>query len=476
MATTTSRRRKAGAARSPARLKTGLAAWIDEVVAQHARVRRALRADPVHDLRVAIRRVRSLAQGLRSIDDDVGAARWRALSDAGKPLFAGLGELRDAQVMRDHALTILAGEPAAKTVLASIDGVVRMRLVAARAAVDAFRPTAWRAAGRGAPERAAALLAERPLFVHLGLRRLQEAHALHHEAMRSRASTALHACRIGVKKLRYTVENFLPEAHAQVGKLLKKMQEVLGELHDLDVLLAFVGSEDTRLHSTERGRVGALVRAARDQRLAAYRTLCAHGPDGAAAAWHRLRAALADDVDVAGAHRAFVARRAAGRGAGAVEVEHAQAAAAALRGALAGHVRAIAAQRATELLRLACTCALVRDDDGTRSGRAAWRFARRLPVAHGLPERDLRVVGLLARAAFGELPRLDEQRVAALGVRDARLVVALAPLLPLAMQRAGVSAQPARPNNVRALPAHRRSRSPSGKRAAASARASRSQA
>lgn len=448
MSGTASRKRQIGSAR--ARPSTGLAAWIEQVVVQHARVRRALRADPVHDLRVAIRRVRSLAQGLRAIDDDAGALRWRALSDAGRPLFAGLGQLRDAQVMREHALGLLADEPAGGTVLASIDAVVRQRLSAARAAVDTFSPAAWRAAGRGAPQQAAALLAERPLFVHLGLRRFHEAYALHHDAMRSRASTALHACRIGVKKLRYTVENFLPEAHAQVGKLLKKMQDVLGELHDLDVLLAFVGSEDTRLHSTERGRIGTLVRAARDQRLAAYRALCAADAHGAPAAWTRVRAALTDDVDVAGAHLALVRRRAAGRGATAADIAHLEAAAMAVRGALAGQLRQLATPRAIELLRLACACALVRDDAGARSGSAAWRFARRLPAAQGLPAKDVRAVALVARAGFGETPRVDEQRVTALGSRDAPLVAALGSVLCLAAGRAGFGAHA--PRRSRSLP------------------------
>lgn len=473
-ATRTSHRKRAG--RLPG-AKTGLAAWIEEVVVQHQQVRRALRADPVHDLRVAIRRVRSLAQGLRSIDDDAGAERWRALSDAGRPLFAGLGELRDAQVMREHALELLAGEPAGATVLGSIDVVIRARLAGARTAVEGFSPAAWRAAGRGLAGRAEELLAERALLQHLALRRFHEAYELHHEAMRSRASTSLHACRIGVKKLRYTVENFLPDAHAQVGKLLKKMQDVLGVLHDLDVLLAFVGSEDTRLHSTERGRVGALVRAARDARVAAYRGLCAAQPEGGLAAWPRLRGALTVGVDVAAAHFAFVRRRAAGRGAAATEVDHLLAATDALLGALQAPLRSVCTPRARELLRLACLCALVRDEGSARTGRAAHRFARRLPSAQGLSDKELRMVALAARAAFGEAPRLDEARVSALGARDARLVVALGSVMQLAVQRAGIVAQAwTRPKSARALPAQSRSRSSSGKRASTRARASRSQA
>ena len=55
-------------------------------------------ADAVHDLRVALRRCRSLADGLMAIDPD---ASWKEMKKAGKKLFQALGELRDMQVMEE---------------------------------------------------------------------------------------------------------------------------------------------------------------------------------------------------------------------------------------------------------------------------------------------------------------------------------------------------------------------------------------
>ena len=55
-----------------------------------------LAADTVHDLRVALRRSRSLAEGYATLDDD---RDWRRLRKAAKELQGGLAALRDAQVM-----------------------------------------------------------------------------------------------------------------------------------------------------------------------------------------------------------------------------------------------------------------------------------------------------------------------------------------------------------------------------------------
>ena len=45
-----------------------------------------------------------------------------------------------------------------------------------------------------------------------------------------------HRLRITIKRFRYIVENFLPLQHAAWSDDLKHIQDLLGDVHDLDVL------------------------------------------------------------------------------------------------------------------------------------------------------------------------------------------------------------------------------------------------
>ena len=58
----------------------------------------AFAPDPVHDLRVALRRCCSMAGGIAAIDPDPD---WKEMKKAGKRLFRRLGELRDVHVMQE---------------------------------------------------------------------------------------------------------------------------------------------------------------------------------------------------------------------------------------------------------------------------------------------------------------------------------------------------------------------------------------
>ena len=196
----------------------------------------AFAPDPVHDLRVALRRCRSVADGLMAIDPD---PNWKQMKKAGKRLFSSLGELRDMQVMEEWVHKLDApDDPVTSTLLNFLAGQEARYKEQAAQALQEFDRKQWRKWCKLLPRRAARFRAGGEIFQHLALERWTQAYALHQRAMRNRSQVAFHSLRIGIKRFRYIVENFLPQEHEAWSGDLKELQDLLGDVHDLDVLWA----------------------------------------------------------------------------------------------------------------------------------------------------------------------------------------------------------------------------------------------
>ena len=212
----------------------GLAHWMKKVLEECDRAQADFAKDPVHDLRVALRRCRSMADGLMAIDP---CPDWKRMKKAGKQLFAALGELRDAQVTTDWIEQLSApGDPAGKLLAAHAAASEHSAKQSAQTALHQFDRKRWARWMNILPQRTVRIPVGGPVFLHMALERWTEAYALHRRALRTRSNVGWHSLRIGIKKLRYTVENFLPELHDAWIDDLKKLQDYLGEVHDLDVL------------------------------------------------------------------------------------------------------------------------------------------------------------------------------------------------------------------------------------------------
>lgn len=298
---------------------TGLRYWMDQVLEQCDRAERNFDVDPVHDLRVSFRRCRSLADGLIALDP---SPEWKKMKRAGRKLFQSLGQLRDVQVMMEWVdklspappksgdavdLGALSFQPAAARdpVAAALhEGFRRQEQehkLTARAALDAFDRKQWRQWSHRLPARAAHFRPGNPLFLHLALERWTTARELHRQAMRRRSQISFHELRIGIKRFRYIVENFLPAQHQMWGKELKQIQDVLGEVHDLDVLWAAAERMHVFPDNESRHAWRVLISEARRKRLDIYHEKMV-GPD---ALWLRWRAGLPQGREV----RDFATRR-----------------------------------------------------------------------------------------------------------------------------------------------------------------------
>lgn len=218
--------------------KAGLAYWSARVLEECFKASAGFEADPVHDLRVAIRRCRSMADGFLSVDPDPA---WKQMKRLAKPLFASLGELRDIQVMMEWVAKLAEpGDPVAESLIAELVRKETDLKAAAQKSLATFDREKWTALNAHLAKRTGLIPLEGLVFQHVALERWTDARELHRHALKNRSGVAYHQLRIGIKRFRYTVENFLPERHAKWSKDLRDLQDALGEVHDLDVLRAML--------------------------------------------------------------------------------------------------------------------------------------------------------------------------------------------------------------------------------------------
>ncbi len=250
-------------------LRSGLAYWMQSVLDELESAGTDLAADPVHDLRVAIRRCRAMGEAFRELDVSPG---WQKMRKAGKAVFDPLGALRDVQVMLEWLDKLGDAADPATIALRTLFTERELALKKdALIALQQFDKARWQSSIKTLAARAAKIQVGSPAFQYLALERWHEAHNLHRAALRNRSKTSFHQLRIGIKHFRYIVENFLPERLKEWGDDLKELQDVLGEVHDLDVLwdTALAAHVFTDSESRERWRVRIV--AERTKRLDRYR-------------------------------------------------------------------------------------------------------------------------------------------------------------------------------------------------------------
>ena len=298
-----------------AKPKVGLRFWMERVLEECDRAA-GFEADPVHDLRVALRRCRSLADGMMAMDPD---PRWKEMKKAGRKVFRALGDLRDMQVMQEwieklngategDAASRVSTEKQADPVVVKLLNHVHAREAECKQLawkdLNQFDRKRWQQWSRTLSGRASRLRPGNVVYLHLALEKWTAAYELHKRAVRTRSQIALHELRIGIKRFRYTVENFLPTQHALWGRDLKELQDLLGEVHDLDVLWATALEIQAFPDVESRNRWRETINHERNRRVEHYREMMIGkqslwrvwrealpvGPELRAAAMSRLRA------------------------------------------------------------------------------------------------------------------------------------------------------------------------------------------
>ena len=218
---------------------SALTHWMRRVVQLRQKARRELAAETIHDLRVALRRCVSMAQGMMAIDP---SKDWKQMRRESRRLRKRLGALRDSHVIQ--ALLDTLAKPDSEFEVESL----RRHLADHQSenAAEAIRGLKqfdlkhWKEWTKDLPKQLAKVPSSKMVFKYLAFERFNEARALHRAALRNRSRIGFHRLRVALKRFRYTAENFLPQLSAPWSADLKQVQEILGDLHDLDALWMLV--------------------------------------------------------------------------------------------------------------------------------------------------------------------------------------------------------------------------------------------
>jgi exopolyphosphatase/guanosine-5'-triphosphate,3'-diphosphate pyrophosphatase len=249
--------------------RTGLAHFMSRVLKECSRAARRFDADAVHDVRVALRRSRTIADGLSNVDPDKSL---RALKTDSRDLFRSLGALRDVQVMLEWVQKLDPNDdplkPRIREILSQEQEASKSDAATALGEFDVRR---WRKWSRELSEKSRRIPAGSLVFEHLALERWIEAREMHRRAIRSRSRIGWHRVQIALKRFRYTLENFLPRHYAEWSEELKSVQELLGAVHDLDVLRTKLRRIAASSGENAIARWLDWIDAARAEKLAQYR-------------------------------------------------------------------------------------------------------------------------------------------------------------------------------------------------------------
>ncbi|HEV2304555.1 MAG TPA: CHAD domain-containing protein [Candidatus Acidoferrales bacterium] len=246
----------------------GLAHWMPRALKERKKAAKNLAADDIHDLRTALRRCLAIEDALAEFDPHPA---WKKMKSAAKKLLKNLGGLRDAQVQLELLKKLeVARDKTGAALRKCIEGEQEKFKKDAAAALKNFDQQKWKSwQGELAPP-ANTFLPDSAELQYVALERWQKAHERHRFAMRSRSKIGYHRTRVALKKLRYTVEIFLPALKEQWAREPKELQNLLGDVHDLDVLWGKLKALRPAVSSEKKVVWKAAINRERKKKLAQY--------------------------------------------------------------------------------------------------------------------------------------------------------------------------------------------------------------
>jgi CHAD domain-containing protein len=415
----------------------GLTYWMERVLKELDEVRTAPEPDAVHDLRVALRRCRSLAAVMEEVDPDPA---WPEMRKIGRKLFRQLGELRDTQVLEEWVSKLGSENDAVgERLLTHLRKNEAEERESALRAAGKFDAKGWKSYERVLGHRSRVVAPDSLAAKSLAVERLLAARELNLRALRTEKPEPWHALRIGVKRFRYTVEALLPELYESWGENLKRVQDLLGEVHDLDVLAETIarvaGDEPEEVGASWRERIAA----ERQLRLDEYRQLSM----GERRLWQEWKEGLPQGNQLEAA--AMARLRATAKALGASHGKAAQVTRLALR--LYGELRRVKAgkpfwdKQLQKVMRAAARLHGIGAGLRAKSPeKGARKFLRRLPLPVGWTEAEWELLAMVVRYHRGQEPKRKDKGFARLTKDEQQALCGMAGVLRLArvLRKCGV--------------------------------------
>jgi CHAD domain-containing protein len=260
-----------------------LSHWMNRVLKEVGDLQSSPEPNTVHDLRVAIRRCRSLAAVMEEVDPDPA---WPEMRKVARKLFRGLGAVRDAEVLEEWIKKLSPeNDLLGAQLLASLESDEKQRSEEALRVAAKFDEKEWSSLEQKLRKRVRLVPVAGLAAECLALERFQEAKELHNRALRTEKPKPWHGLRIGIKRFRYTLESLLPEHYAAWSENLKRLQDILGEVHDLDVLCETLNETKVSAPSESRQEWQEKITRERQERVETYRQLTL----GKTSLWHEWR-------------------------------------------------------------------------------------------------------------------------------------------------------------------------------------------
>jgi CHAD domain-containing protein len=412
----------------------GAAAWMDRVAAEIGCVSQDINPDSVHDLRVALRRCLSIADVHMAFDP---LKTWGEMKKRGRKLFKRLGDLRDNQVLQEWLELLGISQNSAGLAMAACLSEREARLrIQAEKAVRRFNLKKWGKLRTRLTEKSALAPLEDLISQHFAFECWQVARNLHCQALRNRSRIAYHRLRIGLKRFRYTVENFLPQQHEEWEKNLKQCQNLLGEIHDLSVLwrtaLRLGALSDCEVRSQWRAKIDAEIQA----RIQAYREIAM----GKGSVWSVWRAGLPSGQELERAAEARIRLWASFRDPEFARTLEVAEVAVQLYDGLE-RIRIIAPMATIDVRSVLRIAALMRNagskGGAKRGGKTTYRRIAKAKAPMGLPSEICRLAAWTARYQRGTIRKAIAGRLAILPDDRRRSISLAAAILCLANALAG---------------------------------------